>query len=44
MKAYWGSGGMALRIINLVNRWRRVVSFTLRKLYSRGKQPTVPIR
>jgi hypothetical protein len=33
MKTYWGSGGVALRIINIGTRWRRVASFTLRSLY-----------
>jgi hypothetical protein len=30
MKAYWGSGGTAPRILDLGIRWRRVVSFTPR--------------
>jgi len=33
----WRSGGIAPRILNLGNRWRWVVSFTLRPLYPRGK-------
>jgi hypothetical protein len=28
MKAYWGSGSRAPRILDLGTRWRRVVSFT----------------
>jgi len=34
MKAYWGSGGRAPHILDLGTRWRRVVSFTLRLLYT----------
>jgi len=30
MKAYWGSGGIAPRILKLGARWRFVVSFKLR--------------
>jgi hypothetical protein len=37
MKAYWGSGGIAPRILNLGTRWRWVVSFTPRPLYPQGK-------
>jgi hypothetical protein len=36
-KAYWGSGGIAPRILDLGNRWRLVVSFTPRPLYPLGK-------
>jgi len=32
-------GGIAPRILNLGTRWRWVVSFTLRPLCSRGKNP-----
>jgi hypothetical protein len=39
MKAYWGSGGVAPRILNLGTRWRWVVSFTPRPLYTQGKSP-----
>jgi hypothetical protein len=42
MKAYWGSGRIAPRI-DLGTRWRWVVSFTPRPLYSQGKEPLVPI-
>jgi hypothetical protein len=38
IKTYLRSGGIATRINNLFIR-RRVVSFTLRPLYSRGKSP-----
>jgi hypothetical protein len=37
LKAYWGSGGINLRVLDLASRWRSVVSFTTRK------QPLVPI-
>jgi len=33
MKAYWGSGDISPRIIDLGTRWRWVVSFTSRQLY-----------
>jgi hypothetical protein len=33
MKTYWGSGCTAPRILNLGNRWRRVVSCTHLPLY-----------
>jgi hypothetical protein len=36
---YWGSGGIAPRILDLGNRWRWVVSFTPRPLYLQGKSP-----
>jgi len=41
MKAYWGSGCIAPRYLNLGIRWKRVVSFTMRSLYSRGKSPWI---
>jgi hypothetical protein len=34
-----GRGGIAASILNLGARWRWVVRFTLRPLYSRGKSP-----
>jgi hypothetical protein len=37
MKAYWGSGVIAPRILDLGIRWRCVVSFTLWPLYLQGK-------
>jgi len=43
MKTYWGSGGIALRILGLGTRWRWVVSFTPRPLYSQGKNLPVLI-
>jgi hypothetical protein len=39
MKAYWGSGGIAPRILDLGTRLRRVVNFTPRSLYPRRKSP-----
>jgi hypothetical protein len=43
MKAYWGSGGIAPLILDLGTRWRFVVSFTPRPLYSQGKSPWYPL-
>jgi hypothetical protein len=43
MKAYWRSGGIAPRILDLGTRWRCVISFTLRPLYTRGKSPCYPL-
>jgi hypothetical protein len=43
MKAHWGSGGIAPRILDLGTRWRWVVNFTLRPLYSQGKSPQYPL-
>jgi hypothetical protein len=39
METYWGSGGIAPRILNLGTRWRWVVSFTPRPLYPRERAP-----
>jgi hypothetical protein len=39
MKAYWGSGGTAPRILDLGTRWRCVVSFKPRPFYPPGKSP-----
>jgi hypothetical protein len=39
MKAYWGSGGIAPCILDLVPTWMWVVSFTPRPLYRQGKSP-----
>jgi hypothetical protein len=39
MKAYWESGGIAPRILDLGSRWRWVVSFTARPLYFQAKSP-----
>jgi hypothetical protein len=38
MKAYWGSRGIAPRILDLGTRWKRVVG-TPRLLYPQGKSP-----
>jgi hypothetical protein len=43
MKAYWGNEGIAPRILDLVTRWRWVVTFTTRPLYSQGKSPRYPL-
>jgi hypothetical protein len=39
MKTYWGSGGVAPRILDLGARWRWVVSFTPQPLKPQGKSP-----
>jgi len=39
----WGSGGIDSLILNLGTRWRRLVSFTARPLYSRGRSPRYPL-
>jgi hypothetical protein len=36
LKAYWGTGGIASRILDLGTRWRWVISFTARPLYPPG--------
>jgi hypothetical protein len=43
MKAYWGSGGIAPRILDLGTRCMWVVSFTPRSLYPQGKSPWYPL-
>jgi hypothetical protein len=43
MKTYYGSGGIASRILDLGTRWRWVVSFTSRPLYPQGKSPRYPL-
>jgi hypothetical protein len=43
MKAYWGNGCIAPRILDLGTRWRLVVSLTLRPLYSQGKSNWYPL-
>jgi hypothetical protein len=43
MKPYWGSGGIAPRILGLGTRWRWRVSFTPRPLYPKGKSPWYPL-
>jgi hypothetical protein len=44
IKTYWGSGGIAPHILDLGTRWRWVISFTPRTLYSPGKEPLVSMR
>jgi hypothetical protein len=43
MKAYWRSGFIAPRILDLGTRCRWVVSFTTRPLYPQGKNPWYPL-
>jgi hypothetical protein len=43
IKAYWGNGGISPRILDLGTRWRWVVSFTQRPLYTQGKSPWYPL-
>jgi hypothetical protein len=43
MKAYWGSEGIAPRILNFGTRWSRAVSFTPRPLYTQGNSPLYPL-
>jgi hypothetical protein len=43
MKAYWGSGGIAPRTLDLGTRLRWVVSFMPRPLYPQGKSPGYPL-
>jgi hypothetical protein len=43
MKTYWGSGGIAPRILDFGTRWRWVVSFTSRPLYPQGKSRWYPL-
>jgi hypothetical protein len=43
MKAFWESGGIISRILDLGTRWRRVVNFTLRPLYPQRKRPWCPL-
>jgi hypothetical protein len=42
-KVNYGSGGIAPSILDLGARWRCVVSFTPRPLYSQGKRPWYPL-
>jgi hypothetical protein len=39
MEAYWGRGGIDPRILDFGTRWRYVVSFTARLLYTQGVNP-----
>jgi len=43
MKAYWGSRGIASRILDLVTRWRWVVSFTPQPLYIQERSSRYPL-
>jgi len=43
MKAYWRSGCVAPRILDLGTIWRWVVSFTPRQPYPQGKSPRYPL-
>jgi hypothetical protein len=43
MKTCRMSGGIAPRIFNLGTRWRWLVRFMLRPLYTRGKRPRYPL-
>jgi hypothetical protein len=43
MKAYWRSGGIAPRILDLGTRFRWVVSFTPQSLYSPRKERRYPL-
>jgi hypothetical protein len=44
MKTYWGSGGIAPRLLDLGTRWKWVVSFTHRPRYPQGKSPWYPLK
>jgi hypothetical protein len=39
MNTYWDSGSIAPRILDLGTRWKWVVSFTPRPLYTQGNSP-----
>jgi hypothetical protein len=43
MKAFWGSGGIAPRILDIKTRWKWVTIFTPRPLYLQGKSPWHPL-
>jgi hypothetical protein len=43
MKTYWGSRGIAPRILDIGTRWRWVVSFTPWPLYPQGKSLLYPL-
>jgi len=43
MKAYWWSGRITPRILDLGTSWRTVVSFTAWPLYPWGKNPRYPL-
>jgi hypothetical protein len=42
-KTYWGTCVKASRILNPGTRWRWMVNFTPRPLYSQGKSPRYPL-
>jgi hypothetical protein len=42
-KTYWGSGCIPPRILDLCIRWRWVVIFTPRPIYTQGKSPWYPL-
>jgi hypothetical protein len=42
-KTYWGSGGIARRILYLGTRWKWVVIFAPRQLYPQEKSPWYPL-
>jgi hypothetical protein len=44
METDWGCGGTDPHILNLGIIWRRVVSFTTRALYPRGRNPKLDRR
>jgi hypothetical protein len=43
MKTYWGSGGIARRILDFGIRWRWTISFTPWPLYPQGKSHWYPL-
>jgi hypothetical protein len=43
MKEYWGSGGVAPRILDFGISWMWMVSFTSRPLYPQGESPWFPL-
>jgi hypothetical protein len=43
MKAYWRSGGIAPCITYLGTKWRWMVSFTPRPIYTQGNSPCNPL-
>jgi hypothetical protein len=43
MKAYWGSGSIVPRILDLGTRWRWAVSLTDRPLYPQGESQWYPL-
>jgi hypothetical protein len=43
MKAYWGTGDIAPRILILGTGWRWAVSFMVWPLYPQGKSASYPL-